>query len=170
MDNSRLTQMTRNSVSRPTRWLLENVDFTGKAVLHHGRGKAVRDTAALDCSGATFVAEYDPNVEEIADSCMLSIPYDIVVSNFVLNVLPPDTRDEVCDELFDCVFDRSGRAYVSVRTDKVEGTPVADGVLTSRGTFQTQLSVSDWTEYFDREPIHTDSGYAIFTVDKHGRP
>lgn len=168
MDNSRLTQMTRNSVSRPTRWLVENVDFKGKEVLHHGRGKAVKDTLAMEEAGARWVTEYDPNVEEIDNPCLMVGGYDIVVSNFVLNVLPPEPRDAVVDEIFESVAATNGVAYIAVRTDKVNGLPVADGVLTSRGTFQTQLSVADWTEYFGRHPAHLDSGYAIFTIDNHG--
>lgn len=163
MDNSRLTQMTRTRSSRPARWVLHNAALWNRTVLHHGRGKAVVDSEILYEAGA-HVSEYDPNVDEIADTTVLHREYDIVMSNFVLNVLPRDARVVVYNQILRAVKP-GGAAYIAVRTDKVNGTPFQDGVVTSRGTFQTQLSVSDWTDYFYREPVHVESGFAIFAID-----
>lgn len=165
MDKSRLTQMTRTAPSRPTRWLLETRTVENKTVLHHGRGKAFVDSVAMWEAGAV-VTEYDPNVPGIDDPDVLHQHYDVVVSNFVLNVLPPVERDRVLDEIMRAVK-FGGVAYIAVRTDKVNGTPVEDGVLTSRGTFQAQLDAAGWTYFFGCIPIRVDSGYALYAIQKH---
>jgi hypothetical protein len=167
MDNSRLTQMTRSSVSRPTRWLLDNCIIQDAHLFHFGEGKAFADTNAL-AEVSHYCVAYDPNSPDPGKrdmNVMMYGQFDIVVCNFVLNVLEPTERRVTLEQILKSVKN-SGVAYISVRTDKVNGTPHADGVITSRGTFQTQLSVEEWTEFFATIPLHTDNGYAIFALDR----
>ncbi len=52
--NSERTQIARAKVSAPTRWILGHVDLSYKSVLHHGEGKAILDTVAMNDAGAYF--------------------------------------------------------------------------------------------------------------------
>lgn len=157
------TQIARGDrVSAPTRTLVERGFIgPGDEVLHHGVGKAHADTAMMEEAGAT-VTEYDPGTPGADDRSALDRTYDAVVSNYVLNVLPPDTRDAVLDEIAGATSD-DGQALITVRSaDAVEairsGTPSEDGVVTSKGTFQKgftpdELAAYVGTRFESTEPV-----------------
>lgn len=144
---SELTQIARTEVSAPTRFIVDNCYLFGK-VLHFGEGKAYADTTALDLvPGVDYVQPYDPNSPEEWKrdrSVLRGCQYDIVVSNYVLNTLTAAERQDAFMESFYA----GCRAYITVRIDKVKGEPFQDGVITSRGTFQTQLSAAEWVCWF----------------------
>lgn len=159
MDAQR-TQITRTSVSRPTRFIAGrfNEKLTGLRILHHGSGKAYADTALLEELGAT-VTDYEPNPADDpakADRKRLKGTYDLVISNYVLNVLPPEQRDEVWGDLYSIARLAQRRRkdvviYVTVRSFRdtsIKGQPFEDGVITSRGTFQ---------KGYDEQELHREA-------------
>lgn len=143
--NSGATAIARKTVSAPTRWLCEHHYVYGD-VLHFGEGKAYQDTAALEAlPGVGGVYAYDPNsVDEYKRILPMGCQFDFTVCNYVLNTLMPMEREQA----FIDAFLKSVCAIFTVRIDKVEGQPWADGVITSRGTFQTQLSAEEWIIWF----------------------
>lgn len=143
--NSGATAIARTKVSAPTQWITEHAYVYGN-VLHYGEGKAFHDTAALSAlPQVDNVDAYDPNSPDplkhvIPGGCT----YDYVVSNYVLNTLTPAEREDA----FINGFLSGCYSIWTVRLDKVEGDPIFDGVLTKRGTFQTQLKAEDWIVWF----------------------
>lgn len=137
--NSGATAITRKTVSAPTRWILDNYFVHGR-VLHYGEGKAYKDTQALR-NVAESVDAYDPNSEdEDKRTREPGCHYDLVVCNYVLNTLLPQEREDVFIDAFLAGLD----SVFTVRLDKVMGQPHEDGVITQRGTFQTQLTSEEW--------------------------
>lgn len=143
--NSGTTAIARKTVSAPTRWLCENHYVYGD-VLHFGEGKAYQDTAALEAlPNINEVYAYDPNsVDEWKRTLPIGCRFGFTVCNYVLNTLMPMEREQA----FIDAFLKSVYAIFTVRISKVEGQPWADGVITSRGTFQTQLSAEEWIIWF----------------------
>lgn len=147
------TAIGRPEASEPTQWLMNAAQNTerrgwdsgfgkGKSVLHFGSGKDKASTELLGSAGAT-VKEYDPTYAP--DRSVITEPHDRVVSNFVLNVLPPELRDQALQDLQTAVG-RDGIAYISVRAKgdtSIKGTPEFDGVRTSKGTFQKGYTVQE---------------------------
>jgi hypothetical protein len=128
------TAMVRGRVSVPTRWLLEN-DRLGGDLLHHGRGRAEQDCEIMRDKAGHY-CEYDPNYA--ADSSVLRREYDVVVSNFVINTLPPSPRALAWQQIAKCTKG-GGVAYIAVRSSKdrsIKGVPFLDGVRTKRNTYQ----------------------------------
>jgi hypothetical protein len=149
--NSEKTQIARKTVSAPTRFLVENEYVYGK-VLHFGEGKAFADTTAMDrLPNVDYVQPYDPNSpDEWKRELPLGCTFDYVVCNYVLNTLLPEERADA----FTKSFLKGIYAVYTVRIDKVSGEPYEDGVITSKGTFQTQLSAEEWIVWF-HETIRT---------------
>ncbi len=143
--NSEKTMMTRKAVSAPMRWIIGHIDLNDKFILHYGEGKAFEDTRVLSAFSGSFVATYDPHTES-NDPSVLDVDYDVGVSNYVFNTLLPKDRNEAFYDMLACC----NRCLISVRTDPVSGLPHADGVITQRGTFQTQLGTGQWMRYFLR--------------------
>lgn len=149
--NSEKTQIHRRYTTAPTRWLLENVNFGPyKTVLHFGEGRAFPDTRAFEQQRLSVWA-FDPNSpdEWKRDRAIISPEYglyDFGVSNYVFNTLLPKDRDEAFLDMLNCCQ----RCYIAVRTDRVPGVKWCDGVITQRGTFQTQLNAEQWQAYFLR--------------------
>jgi hypothetical protein len=159
IETSALTQITRTKVSAPTKFLVDNGCVWGD-ILHYGEGKAFADRDALATLGEVY--SYEPNSK---DRNFLPIrSWDFGVANYVLNTLPPESRR---DALYDMYY-RCSYSYITVRTDKVNGTPFEDGVLTSKGTFQTQLNADQWLEwahqYLRARIFHKTSWYVILEV------
>ena len=158
--NAGLTTIPRQQAAEPTQWLMGraargdrrgwNSGFgKGQSVLHFGSGKDKHSTELLGSLGAT-VKEYDPNYAP--DRSVLSEPHDTVVSNFVLNVLPPEARETALQDL-EIAVGKNGIGYISVRAagDKsINGEPAFDGVQTSRGTFQKGYTVAELTAELKR--------------------
>lgn len=145
-DKSKLTAIHRNGLSAPIKRLSEELkDMSPDSVLHHGRGKAYNDANFLESIARTNYQEFDPNVFFISSRFVLCYKYDLVVSNFVMNVLIGEDRHEAWIDVMQCVKD-SGVAYISVRSNKdssIKGSPCGDGVITSKGTFQKGYSAND---------------------------
>lgn len=135
------TAISRSALSVPTRYLLDNGLIKGK-VFQQGRGKAEHDAEAMAAAASKY-AEYDPTYAPKRGA--LRGKYDTVVSNFVLNTLPPTVRDSAWKDIQRTVG-RGGTAYISVRStgDKaIRGEQSEDGVITSKGTFQKPYSIQD---------------------------
>lgn len=166
--NSERTQIARVKVSAPTRWILGHVDLSHKQVLHHGEGKAILDTVAMNDAGA-YAVGFDPNTIN-DDYGVFDRQWDIAISNYVFNTLLPGARYDAWQELLGCV----DRVLVTVRTDYVSGETVlgTDGVRTKRDTFQTQLTTEQWVQWFEFaspektsvKVLHRGSGFAIIDV------
>ena len=123
-------------VSAPVRWLTAQCPLSG-SVLHHGCGHAKWDTEALRTQAD--VVEYDPNW--CPDATALERTYDVLVSSYVLNVLPPQERRECLGQMTTL----APRALIAVRADRhgMTGTQEADGVRTSRQTFQRAYTADE---------------------------
>jgi hypothetical protein len=166
--NSEKTQIRRKNVSAPTRWIVEHVNLNYRFVLHHGEGKAFQDTEAM-CDAGGIVYSYDPNTEANDINILLG-QYDIGISNYVFNTLAPYWRELAFSDLMKACQ----RALIAVRTDRVPGEPVADGVFTQRGTFQTQLTKDEWVQWFtDASPegtnvslLHNGGHFCIIEVSR----
>ena len=136
------TAISRKAVSRPTRTLLSSGRIPkGASVLNHGRGKADADAAALAAAAAEY-AEYDPNHAPNNDA--LNRRYDVVVSNYVLNVLPPEIRKLAWQDI---ARTTGGTAYITVRStgDKAiyKGKKFKDGYKMATGSFQKPFTATD---------------------------
>lgn len=138
--NSGKTAIARKTVSAPTKYLVDNNLLHG-TVLHYGEGKALLDTVAMSQMPEVMsVTAYDPNSADEWKRVMPQGVFNGVVMNYVLNVLRPDARKAA---LLNAIG-RGFTTFITVRLDKVDGTPYRDGVVTSRGTFQTQLTAEQW--------------------------
>lgn len=149
------TAISRRAVSVPTRELISSGRITSDAtVLNHGRGKAHADAEALSSIAGGY-AEYDPNYAP--DRSVLDNRYDIVVSNYVLNVLPPHIRKQAWKDIAQAT---GGTAYITVRStgDKgIRGKRYEDGIITGSGTFQkpytAQALVREAKKYFNNVEV-----------------
>ena len=97
--------------------------------------------------------------------------FDKSFSIFVFNTLTESERIDAFHELLHC----SNDALIAVRTDKVNGEEFEDGVITKRGTFQTQLDCDDWLCFFTQwsrfgfkwpDVLHRGSGFAIIRLER----
>lgn len=174
--NSAKTQITRKTTSAPMRWIVNNFYFSPfDPVLHFGEGKAFQDTELLRHppygSGPEVVA-FDPNSpdEWKRDRAILDQEYFVGVSVYVFNTLTHfDRRAAYLDMLGCCEH-----LLIAVRTDKVNGIPHADGVITSRNTFQTQLGAGQWYDWFRQHSpertsvtlLHKTSAYVILDIKR----
>lgn len=167
---SRLTQRRRGTVSRPIRWIINNMPRTlkGERILHYGEGKAYADTYALTCASGVQAVGYDPNSEYYDSRWLPEEYFDVVIASYVLNVLPPKQRAVVIGE---CLA-KADIAIFAVRTDKIEGRKYEDGVITSRNTFQKSygrqtksLIAKDFPpESEPRLKYRGNNGFAIITA------
>jgi len=149
------TAMSRNDVSKPTRTLLL-AGYVQGSVLHHGCGKALRDSQTLK-EIATEYAEFDPTYAP--DRSVLSKKYTTVISNYVMNTLPREARSLVWRDLARCTGDS---AYITIRQDDIQGEPFKDGILTSKKTFQIFIAdvdfVSEAKDFFSEiDVLHKTS-------------
>jgi hypothetical protein len=128
------TAIARKRVSAPLQWLLDNDLIKGHAC-NWGEGKAKVDTLAMD--GRTgYAIGYDPNTD--AWYLPQGSKFDTIYVGYVLNTL--DTLESTrCVAHVRDHLAPGGTAYFAVRFDEVNGTPYEDGVITKRGTFQTNV-------------------------------
>ena len=162
------TAISRRAVSRPTRALVASGRIPkGASVLNHGRGRADADAAALASAAAEY-AEYDPNHAPNPEA--LERRYDVVVSNYVLNVLPPDIRKHAWADI---ARTTGGVAYITVRStgDKsiYNGKKYKDGYRMKTGTFQKPYTAVGLTreakKYFNHvEVIDGTKGGISWTI------
>jgi hypothetical protein len=141
--NAKKTAMSRVKISAPTRMLLSTGRIPkGASVLNHGSGKATHDAAALAAAAAEY-AEFDlywANNPEV-----LERRYDVVVSNYVLNVCRPEMRKSAWQDI---ARTTGGVAYISVRStgdSSIKGKKHKDGITTKLGTFQKAYTAASLT-------------------------
>jgi SAM-dependent methyltransferase len=84
----------------------------GKRVLHLGTGLDRFAKKTMLDAGAVVVIDYDPNF--FPDRSVLTTTYDVVVCNYVLNILPPGERNLVYADIARCTAPL-GRAYLCVQ-------------------------------------------------------
>lgn len=139
------TAITRKSLSSPTKWLLKE-GFLDGSILDFGCGKGF-DSAFLKREGYD-VTSYDPYWNPIDYSDKY---YDVVICNYVLNVLSKEDEVEAIKSIKDSLKP-GGSAFISVRRDlKKEG-------WTSRG-FQRNVVLNLELLYEKR------GSFAIYKVD-----
>ena len=156
--NSEKTQIARKTVSAPMRWIVNNLYFSPfEDVLHFGEGRAVEDTRLLSnppYGSGPLVFAYDPHSPDLWKRDRARInpelqTYAHGVSIYVFNTLLPSERKAAFEDMLGCCEN----LIIAVRTDKVKGWehPLTPGVITKRGTFQTQLNAEQWVNWFKRE-------------------
>ncbi len=120
MSKGHLTAISRTKLSTPAKYLVEAGKIQGMRVLDYGCGRG-DDARALGFE--TFDPYYRPN--------MPNGSFDVVVCNFVLNVIPDESERNKVIAAIRSKLVEGGTAYVSVRNDKkkLKG-------LTKRGTWQ----------------------------------
>ena len=129
MNKFHRTAMSRKNFSTPVQYLLENelLSKTG-TILDYGCGRGY-DVQHLAEQGFD-IQGFDPH-GIYNDYDALDVQYDVVMSNFVLNVIQdPVVRYQV-EQTILFNLKEGGTAYIAVRNDK----NVADG-CTSTGTWQ----------------------------------
>ncbi len=102
---------TRNP-SQPVVRVCQDGLAEGKRVLHLGTGLDRFAKDALLNAGAVSVDDYDPNF--YPDRSVLNSTYDVVLSNYVLNILIPTERRLAYDDIAACT-DSQGAAYLCVQ-------------------------------------------------------
>lgn len=131
------TAIARSKPSKPLELLLKrSLIPKGATVLDYGCGKGV-DVKHLRSLGFEAYG-YDPHQPGWDDPSVLNRKYDVVLNFYVLNVLPPESRERVLEGIKSVLKD-GGVAFIAVRDisePKPKGEPYADGIITSRGTFQ----------------------------------
>ena len=158
------TQMYRKVVSAPTRFIAENAYLEGFTVLNFGSGRAFADTDVLHTVSAGCQA-YDPFSPRPWEQIPPNVA-DVVVATYVLNVLPPVIREHVLQEI---LAKTKHYALITVRTDKIRGDEWADGVLTSKNTFQKYYTEQSFKEEFAAyNPYywHRGPGFLTFIIWK----
>ncbi len=173
--NSNKTQISRKGPSRPIRVLQDkgHMPKSSDVVLHHGEGKAFPDTEILE-QHALSVEVFEPASDDPAKNDPFILKggrFDKSFSNFVFNTLPVSERVDAFHDL----LHTSQEAFIAVRTDKVNGEPFEDGVITKRGTFQTQIDSDGWLCFFTEwsrfgfkwpDVIHRGSGFVIIHLER----
>lgn len=151
--NSGLTQIHRKTVSAPMREIAERLQ--AESIIHFGEGRAYQDTAALAEIAPTVV--YDPNSPQKSKREWPETWNDVGVAIYVFNTLPPLQRSYALqDFLSSC-----DRWYIAVRADKVDGTPLFDGVMTKRGTFQKRYTEAEAVREFGGTVIKKTSTFIL---------
>ncbi len=130
------TAVARKKASLPVRWFVRNTKIVG-SVLYHGRGKDKKGAKMLS-HRAWKIKSYDPNFPYIRDEKTLDEQYDVVISTYVLNTLPPEERKKVIKQIAEAT---RGKALISVRGAgdlrvRSGWHNHDDGYTTSVGTFQ----------------------------------
>ena len=110
---SRLTALSHTKQSsEPIRIICKGQLAAGKSVLHLGTGKDRFAKAELLRSGCLAVVDFDPNF--YPDKAVLKKRYDVVIANYVLNILPPEERHHVYRLIQNTLKD-TGTAYLTVQ-------------------------------------------------------
>ena len=129
------TAIARSGPSAPLRHI-ESIINKSSLILDYGCGKG-SDVAYLKSKGFD-VDGYDPYYSDIDLSGKNSY-YDVVICNYVLNVLDASMEEQVLDNILSKLKD-GGRAYISVRRDSFK-----EGV-TSRG-YQRYVYLNDYPSF-----------------------
>ncbi|MFO7889911.1 MAG: class I SAM-dependent methyltransferase [bacterium] len=110
---SRMTALYHSkNASQPVKWLCQKKILQGKSVLHLGTGLDNPAKSLLLESGCAEVADYDPNF--YPDTRVLEKQYDAVIANYVLNIVPPEDREDIYTLIKD-TLKINGTAYLTVQ-------------------------------------------------------
>jgi hypothetical protein len=159
------TAIARKRVSAPLRWLLDNDLIKGRAC-NWGEGKAWLDTEAMDERTGIAIG-YDPHSTKTLNRFLNpNTKFDTIYVGYVLNTLDTDESSRCVAEVKDRLAP-GGTAYFAVRFDEVHGVPYQDGVITKRGTFQTNVY-----RLFRNNGgfLHKTSNWGIFTEVNNDLP
>jgi hypothetical protein len=130
------TSITRRKPSAPLQILIAEGLIHG-SVLNYGKGRCSTDSDAI-CNSVGHCVDYDYTWYR-TDVIHRSVgAFHSVYCGYVVNTLPPQSRNVVWNELSKVVR-AEGSVFVAARSinDRgIKGTPHEDGVITSIGTFQ----------------------------------
>ncbi len=129
-NKSHLTAITRHKLPSPSQWLIDN-DLVLFPTLDYGCGKCFY-------VNPPDWENYDPYWYN-NDITSFKEGFGTVICNYVLNVLLPQDRLQVLQNIQDCLMDDPNAvAYISVRTDR----PNKNGWgFNKRGTFQDEVNL-----------------------------
>lgn len=165
------TSIYRSRTSAPLRVLLNKGLITGSA-LNFGKGKCSIDSDSIIAeSEGRNCTDYDYTY------CRTNIfgsYFDSVYVGYVLNTLPPQSRDVVWRQIANATRKptagkNGGKAFIAVRSDRdkgIKGEPFMDGVKTSIGTFQigysSEMILAEASRFFTKvTEIKGASGYKL---------
>ncbi len=110
---SRLTALSHaRQSSEPIRIICRDKLAAHKTVLHFGTGKDRFAKSDLLKSGCLEVVDFDPNF--YPDKTVFKKKYDVVIANYVLNILPPEERHHAY-RLIKAALKDTGTAYLTVQ-------------------------------------------------------
>jgi DNA phosphorothioation-associated putative methyltransferase len=161
--NSEKTAMSRKGPSAPTKALFEDnpwkpISYLPEPwILDYGCGKGA-DVDYLLSLGYR-IHGYDPHFQPL----LHNIKYDVIVCNYVLNTISHTARTIVLQDIVSRLSHK-GVAFISVRSDKINGTPHEDGVITKKKTFQKSFTEKDLLELTNGELIFSNKNYITVKV------
>lgn len=135
------TAIARRSPAAPLKQIIKDYSHLIKgAAINYAKGRTTLDSEAI-AEIAGMCNDYDfthcPEIE------VLNASYRFVYCGYATNVLIPEAREVLWKTLSKLCHDQEGVVFVAARSDKdrgIKGTPFADGVKTSIGTFQVGYS------------------------------
>lgn len=149
-DKSHLTAISRKTLPRPTRWLLNQgrvIVHPGVKVLDYGCGRCYKiNPKEWD--------NYDPNFFQRAGGYKKN-SYNLIICNYVLCVLPPEERLPVLKDI-KALLAPYGVAYVTVRNDK----PKQGWGVSSKGTYQGRIRKMPLPE------LYKNANFRIYLLTK----
>jgi hypothetical protein len=137
------TSIARKHPSAPLQILLDLGLLRG-SVLNYGKGRWTVDSDAISASvGHCIDYDYTHCPSDVIQTKQGY--FNSCFAGYVLNTLPPRSRDVVWTEIATMVRkgQDAGSAFIGVRSDKnMRGESFEDGIITSIGTFQTSYTRS----------------------------
>ena len=132
---SKRTAIKRDKLPLPSRIALERELIRG-IVLNFGAGKdKLTSVEANKNKSVVACINYDINSNDT--STFSNYVFDTVMCNYVLNVLPPQERSEMIQNMKKC-GNKGAKFLIAVRTDfpRKKWKKYKDGYITGSGTFQ----------------------------------
>ncbi|MGL6098907.1 MAG: methyltransferase domain-containing protein [Fusobacteriaceae bacterium] len=151
--NPHITAITRAEISRPLRYMLkESLIKTGNKVLDYGAGK-LKDTNWLNENGCECTAydKYHPDKEFNSLWCCFGVEYDILMCNYVFNVIKELEDFKSALKIIKNV--KAKHKYISIRNDVKSVKPnweycnKNDCYYTGR-SYQRFIGVEQLDDYF----------------------
>ena len=164
-----------SGTSRPTnlffKWLENNRDREISKVLDLGAGKGRDENACLQRK-LVYIG-YDPHKDfgYSQPDYVLENEYDLILCNYVLNVIIPEDRELVLKTLKTHLH-KGKMVVLGVRQDKYEvkdsWKPFEDGFITTKSTFQHFFNITEVRKLFSRESkvVKLDSRGAYLLIPK----
>lgn len=140
--NSHKTVITKNTLSDPTRYLLENNLLVGD-ILDYGCGKGF-DADYLKCD--KYDSYYFPNFP--------TKKYDIIICNYLLSVLSISEEKSIIENIQSLLTNNKSKAYIAVRRD------IKNEDITSKGTYQRNVILEYPSLY------HLKNKFEIYKIER----